>query len=730
MLRVPQVAYEPVAMPAMAAPGVQPMQSAAPQQIGQLGEGLAKFGQANIRIGDILEDEINDTMATQAINNARNQWRSAAGGTPQQGADGKTTIAQGFLTTQHQDAVVGYEGARKRINDIYEEGMKGLLNDTQKVLYAHKAGAFRDEYINRVDEHTYKQHKIFRDRELGTLAAGYFNDAAMAIAYPGDAQLAAGIKTNPALNPDALLQSGFQTVIEIFESNGIPKDSPIVKAALQEATDKTFKTATDILTHNQNWDLLGQVVTKYGQFVSPQLRESAIETVQQGEEDRNSMRYSANLQTQFPGDYIKQVEALQAEYAKQGSTMSATFYKQTLDHLAQASKLHSARIASEAAAVLDEAQESVRQAVQMSDADPTKPRVESPAQFLAMHPELRAKLAANGKLPDFEQWFNTRDFLTYDMELEQAMMARWNDGSIAQMSVAEFKLKYGTRIHKNQLASWVEMIEEKQKGATPGKIDSGVIKDAVATYFVSMPWFVAEAMEAAEDKDSDEANQWEVMRGAMYGAAEQYVREKLESQPPDVLKLGTSERLADALSGLKDLKARTVDFDGPVSGVKRRVPQAIVPGGLLQLGGYTVQLGEEAVDVSKMPPSADYQGAASAIHAKRQARQALEKQYPGAVPVVFAAQDFPIDILKRLGDDQVEGTAPKVSALVELARETLAEVQAKQKKDPTFKPPRQLQAIMGWAKGPPAWWVRLREQAEARAQAAKSGTEHTARRGL
>jgi hypothetical protein len=130
--------------PFEATPG-QPAQNLAAGQTVELGNALVQAGNVEYRIGAIMQDNLNDGNAKQALT----QWQAQA----QDMLRGQN----GYFNSYGKDADTNYQATQDALASSANSVMDGLGNDTQKAMFMQAASSHITQYRAQMLDHKSKE---------------------------------------------------------------------------------------------------------------------------------------------------------------------------------------------------------------------------------------------------------------------------------------------------------------------------------------------------------------------------------------------------------------------------------------------------------------------------------------------------------------------------------------------------------------------------------------------
>lgn len=130
--------------PFEATPG-QPAQNLAAGQAVELGNAMVQAGNVEYRIGAIMQDNLNDGNAKQALT----QWQAQA----QDMLRGQN----GYFNAYGKDADTKYQATQDALSASANSVMDGLGNDTQKAMFMQAASSHMTQYRGQMLDHKSKE---------------------------------------------------------------------------------------------------------------------------------------------------------------------------------------------------------------------------------------------------------------------------------------------------------------------------------------------------------------------------------------------------------------------------------------------------------------------------------------------------------------------------------------------------------------------------------------------
>lgn len=662
MVRVPTVSARPVDGPALQAPQIQPVQNFAPQQMEQLGQGMQRAGQAAIRIGDDLQDRINDTIAMQKFNNFREGLLGAA-----MNKDG------GFLTTQGENALKGYSSARKTIDELYKAQADTLENDTQRMIFEQQASLFRGEYISRLDQHTYKEHKNFYVKELGRKAEGLWQDWSNALANPQGPGVTAD---NRKIQPDALQKAAENALSELLNEQGIPLDSAIAQNAMSVAKDAGIKTAVLSLLDGNQFETASQTFEKYQGQMSEQARSEVSKRIAEKQDDRSAVMFAESIRQRYSGDLLAQQQALTRALQAADQPLTYQQYKTAMAHIAQVDNIEQTALNRQRTDLLQGAINGAIGSAALT-IDDYLPKSE------------QQKMRDLGIFDQFNDWWNSGKRNVTNNAV-YGFMSNQPESYWAKQDPVAFQAKYLTSLSSDDMKWALGKIKVAQGKASDDDVAVTKLRAFTDYQLNNQPWSlqfdaaVADMAPGERTFANDTRSRWQENFRLSVQQALAAQDEQTRRSPMDV-------RIKAAIDAVDDpservfVKFRNKDY---------LVPKAILSATELQDPSTTVQIAGKQVPYAELPNPVSVSANLPSV-AEYERNQKLMADYPGSVPYDFAEKQLgiPQDVILKVPQYMRPGNQLSVAAIVDYLRSKRVDL------DPEATP-----AQKEWVNGAPEWY--------------------------
>ncbi len=148
------------------APGVTPVQNLAADQQVQFGNSMVRAGNTMYDVASDIEDTINDARAREADVAIQNKVGDALYG------------QNGYMNTLGKDAETNFAPTQSNLNQIANDVIDGLSNDTQKGMVRLVARRNLNTYNDQINKHRNQQSKIYLVGESEARISSYTNLAA------------------------------------------------------------------------------------------------------------------------------------------------------------------------------------------------------------------------------------------------------------------------------------------------------------------------------------------------------------------------------------------------------------------------------------------------------------------------------------------------------------------------------------------------------------------------
>lgn len=150
IIDTPSVSPEVGSAQQFAAPGVEPMRNFQPEQGAKLSAATQAAGQTMMKIGDMLQDQIDD-----ANTKAADSWFTS------QAQKVLFDPKGGYLNSIGIKAKDGYLPTQEALTKLRQDAETALTNDTQKRMFAQVAAKHQINFSTQMDNHAVKQIRVY-----------------------------------------------------------------------------------------------------------------------------------------------------------------------------------------------------------------------------------------------------------------------------------------------------------------------------------------------------------------------------------------------------------------------------------------------------------------------------------------------------------------------------------------------------------------------------------------
>jgi hypothetical protein len=146
----PSVAQDVGGVQPFAAPGIEPMKNFAPEQISKQGAATQAAGQTMIKVGEMIQDQIDD-----ANTKAADSWYTS------QAQKLLFDPKGGYLNSIGLKAKDGYVPTQEALAKLRTDAGVALTNDTQKRMFNQVATKHEINFATQMDNHAVKQIRVY-----------------------------------------------------------------------------------------------------------------------------------------------------------------------------------------------------------------------------------------------------------------------------------------------------------------------------------------------------------------------------------------------------------------------------------------------------------------------------------------------------------------------------------------------------------------------------------------
>ena len=259
-----------------AAPGVEPMRNFQPEQGAKLGAATQAAGQTAMKIGEMIQDQIDD-----ANTKAADSWYTS------QAQKVLFDPQQGYLNSIGIAAKDGYIPTQEKLAKIRADAEVALTNPVQKQMFAAVARKHEINFASQMDVHAVKQIRVYaageseaRQTQYGDLAiADKENRPTLLATSVSEAEARADLLQLPkdSAQRKSMVQGAYQYVHvgvanDLMLNNKFTDAKGLLDTAFKDGqmdakTYQTMSNQVDAGYRKQNAVALGDTIFKQGQGV-------------------------------------------------------------------------------------------------------------------------------------------------------------------------------------------------------------------------------------------------------------------------------------------------------------------------------------------------------------------------------------------------------------------------------------------------------------------------------
>ena len=218
------------------APGVQPMQNLAGEQVERLGRAMTGIGNVAYRAGSAIQDQLDEAAAKGA---------DVAG---QRNAD---AIYQNYMSLEGKAAEDAYQDAMDGLSAAFAAPMDGLQNDVQKAMYQQAAARNMMARQSQMTAHRLRETKRYYANESAARSDAYANNAVMS--YSVRDELGTDGRKIGLVRYEADLGIAMQEARKAAAAQGVPADSAQMQAIERNIMDKVAEGVVNNLMREGNY---------------------------------------------------------------------------------------------------------------------------------------------------------------------------------------------------------------------------------------------------------------------------------------------------------------------------------------------------------------------------------------------------------------------------------------------------------------------------------------------
>lgn len=264
-------------MPALQAPGVEPMRNFSGEQIAKTGQAVQSFGTTVMKIADRLQGELDDATAKELYNTFAAQ------------AD---TIETQYLTLKGKDAVGAAMKTRNDLDAALTDVMGKAENDVQKILLRNAANVRLRSANSSIIKHSLVEQREYDIKETGAKVDTFVNDAV---------RYSAGFR-NPQGDFAIYYNAAKKEANVLADKLGYEADSAQRQQLVLKATNAIHGQAVQAAIDGQNLDNARDYLQRYGNEMTPETFQRATKALEIGTSDAKEQGIAETIWSQSGGD--------------------------------------------------------------------------------------------------------------------------------------------------------------------------------------------------------------------------------------------------------------------------------------------------------------------------------------------------------------------------------------------------------------------------------------------
>lgn len=205
-----------------AAPGVQPMESLAGQQVERMGRAVMAAGNVAFRAGSAIQDDLDNAQA-KAADTA--------------GIRGATPLAQSYLNLTGKDAETQYQQTIDGIRSALMAPMDGLQTKTARAMYEQVAARNLAQFEAQVGNHRLRETKKYAANEAAARSQARADLAVFSFGRRRDIDPLTGREFGTALY-EVNYKVAMDEAVNAASLQGIPADSAQMEAIKTALNDR------------------------------------------------------------------------------------------------------------------------------------------------------------------------------------------------------------------------------------------------------------------------------------------------------------------------------------------------------------------------------------------------------------------------------------------------------------------------------------------------------------
>ncbi len=264
-------------MPALQAPGVEPMRNFSGEQIAKGGQAMQSFGTTVMKIADRLQGELDDAASKSMYN---------------QFAEQADRIETQYLTLKGKDAVNAAMKTRTDIDAAMTDIMGKAENDVQRILFKNAASVRMRSSNSAIIKHSLVEQREYDIKETGAKVDTLANDAV---------RYSAGFR-NPQGDFAIYYNAAKKEAGVLADKLGYEPDSAQRQQLILKATNTIHGQAIQAAIDGQNFDNARDYLQRYGNEMTPETYQRAKKALEIGASDAKEQSIADSIWAESKGD--------------------------------------------------------------------------------------------------------------------------------------------------------------------------------------------------------------------------------------------------------------------------------------------------------------------------------------------------------------------------------------------------------------------------------------------
>ena len=264
-------------MPALQAPGVEPMRNFAGEQIAKTGQAVQSFGTTVMKIADRLQGELDDAAAKELYN---------------QFAETADRIETQYLTLKGKDAVNAAMKTRTDLDAAFTDVAGKAQNDVQRIMLRNSANVRLRSANSSIIRHSMTEQRDYDIKESGAQVDTFVNDAV---------RYSAGWR-NPQGDFAVYYGAAKKGVETLADKLGYEPDSAQRQQLMLKATNAIHGQVVQAAIDGQNFDNARDYLQRYGNEMTPETFQKAKKALEMGTADVKEQTIADGIWSESKGD--------------------------------------------------------------------------------------------------------------------------------------------------------------------------------------------------------------------------------------------------------------------------------------------------------------------------------------------------------------------------------------------------------------------------------------------